>query len=178
MARRRGVRLTHRREDRVSLEWLGFHDGGTPANLDTQTAFELVPPGPASGAVESDLTVLRVVGNVSTMLQNTQTVPATVGMQLHVGNVGGDQAVDDAPNPLSTDIDDADHAGIMWWMVYGQPTNSVASADRDLVAVQYPIDIKVKRKLSKRDTLVFRVESSTTGIMRVFVNLRTLIRLY
>ncbi len=176
MPARRGRRYPPKK--RVSLEWCGFRDGGTPSNLNTSTLFELVPPAGASAVVVTDFTVLRVVGNLSFQSQSGVTSSAAVGAMLFRANVGADQAIDADVPPLTTDVDDFDNNRIMWWQTWSSVAAAAASADFDEVARVVPIDITVKRKMDKRDTLVMRVDAGTTARVRVSVNLRALIRIY
>ncbi len=176
MARKRIIRV--RSEKRISLEWLGFRDGGIPGNLNTSTVFELVPPAGASAAVEHDVTHLRTVGNISFTAQSAVVAGTSLGAILFKGNVGADQAVDADVPPLSTDVDDFDNSGIMWWQTWQSLLPAGPAADFDEAAVVIPIDIRVKRRLSKRDNIQLRIDAGTTARARVSVNVRTLIRVY
>ncbi len=167
------------RGPRISLEWLGFRDGGASAALDTSAIFELIPPAAESAVIETDLTVLRVVGQLCFKNQGTVTTPTTIGAMLFKGNVGGDQTIDDGINPLTTDPDNFDHSGIMWWQTWPSiPYSHGVTGEYDVGSVVMPIDIKVKRKLDKKDTLIMRVDAGTTGRAVCSCNLRTLIRIY
>ena len=166
------------RGPRISLEWLGFRDAGIPANLDTAVSYELVAPGAAGAIAKDDLTVLRVVGNLSFTAQSGVIAGSTLGAMLFKANVGGDQVIDDDFSALVTDVDKFDHSGIMWWQSWQGLLPQTATSEFDEVPVVVPIDIKVKRKLNKRDTLIMRVDAGTTGRSRVSANLRTLIRIY
>ena len=181
MARRRlRVRVDAGRGPRVSLEWMGFRDAGAAANLVTSdTRFELVPPAGASAVVIPDLTILRIVGHVTIGQQAGVTTNTGCNFLIHKVNVGGDQTIDDTLTPASTDPDDFDHAGIMYW--YGHPraglTNGPA-ADFDQSVRVIPIDIKTKRKLDKRDTLVLSARAAALNTLAMSVNLRVLTRTY
>ncbi len=180
MARRfpRGGLKTRPRPPRKNLEWLGFRDGGTPANLNTSTSFELIAPAGASAVVVNDATVLRVVGNLTFTAQSAVTAGSAVGVMLFKANVGADQTIDADVPPLTTDVDDFANENIMWWKVWQSVLALSASADWDEVSFEVPIDIKVKRRIEKRDTLVMRIDAATTGRTRVSANLRCLIRVY
>ncbi len=166
------------RGPRISLEWLGFRDAGIDANLDTDVTFELIPPAGAAGVGFLDLTVLRVVGDLSFRNQGAVVASVPVGAMLHVANVGGDQAIDDGINPLSTDLDDFDHRGIMWWRSWTALMAHAPIADVDTIPTVVPFDIKVKRKLSKRDTFIMRVAAGASSISQVSLNCRVLMRQY
>ncbi len=178
MARRRlRIRFKGPQGPSGSLEWLGFADGGVNSNLDTTTTFELVPPAGASGVVEKDLTVLRIVGDISISAQTSVVASSAVGMMIGVRSVGRDQVIDEAYVPLSTDPDDLDNS-VMWKFVAANFGAHLAIADQDVTSVVVPVDITVKRKMSKRDTLVLTIQAEVTARKRAAVNLRTLIRVY
>ncbi len=162
----------------MSLEWLGFRDGGTPSNLNTSTSFELIAPAGASAIVVPDITVKRVVGNISFLAQSGVVATSNVAAMLFKANVGGDQVIDNDIPPLTTDVDDFDHAGIMWWQTWPGVSAPVLPADYDDVPLVVPLDITVQRKMDKRDTLILRIDAGTTARVRVSVNLRVLIRNY
>ena len=160
-----------------SYEWLGFRDGGADANLDTSTAFELIAPAGASAVLLPDFTVLRVVGQLGFRYQSTVTTSTRVGAMLQKVNVGGDQTIDGQINPLSTDVDDFDHEGIMWWQTWTTPVSEAQAADQDQVPRYIPIDIRVKRIINKRDSLVLRIDASTTARVRASCNVRVLVKM-
>jgi len=178
MARRRSVSITRKRTDRVSLEWVGFRSGGSQGNLNTTVIHEIIGPAAASTIVQTDLTVLRVVGVISIAAQNTVAATTSIGMMLRVANVGGDQVINESVSPLSTDVDDFDNSGIMWWRTISRAGAGVAAADLDTIAFHIPFDIKVKRKMDKRDTLILELEAGSTAVARASVDLRCLIRTY
>ena len=178
MPRRRGVRVTYTQKKRISFEWVGFRSGGTQGNLDTSITHEIVPPAGAAAVIQPDITLYRVVGMISLTAQAAGATTTGIGMQLRVASVGGDQVIDETLNPLTTDVDLFDDKGIIWWQSYGRLGANVAAADLDIVGVHIPIDVKVKRKMDKRDTLVLRIDASTTGISRVSVETRCLIRTF
>lgn len=161
----------------ASYEWLGFRDGGADANLDTSTSFELIAPAGASAVLLPDFTVIRVVGQIGLRYQSTVTTSTRCGAMLQHVNVGGDQTIDNQISPLSTDVDDFDHKGIMWWQTWTTPTSEAQAADQDQVPRYIPIDIKVKRIIDKRDSLVLRIDASTTGRLRASVNVRVLVKM-
>lgn len=178
MARRRPFRRPRPMPVRKSLEWIGFRSGGTPGNLNTSISHELLGPAAQTAIVIVDATVLRVVGMLGFTAQSGVTSGTAVGAMLFKANVGSDDTIDADVPPLSTDVDDFDNPNIMWWQTWQSVLAPSAAADFDEVAFHVPLDITVKRKLSKRDTLVLRVDALTTGRTRVTVNLRTLIRTY
>ena len=178
MTRRRCVRVKYERGERVSFEWLGFTDGGASGNLNTQSQFELIPPAGASGVIVPDLTVYRVVGSVTVRAQSGVTSGTSLGIRVSVHNVGGDQTIDNMFSALSSDPDDMDFAGTMYKRVISNALAPVAAADFDTVGVEYPIDIKVKRKMNKRDTLMCVMDAAITARLVAFCNLRVLIRTY
>ena len=179
MARRRRfrVRADAGRGPRVSLEWLGFTDAGISAGLDTTTSFELIPPASADSVVVADFTVLRVVGNIALSNQSAVTSNSAVGMQLGVRSVGRDQVIDETFDPLSADTDDLDNK-VMWQWIAATPGPAVVAADLDLISLIIPVDIKVKRKMNKRDSLVLTCKAATTARKEVSCNLRVLVRQY
>lgn len=178
MARRRRKVTVAVGPVRVSYEWLGFMSGGTPANLDTSVQHELIPPSGASSVLDLEFTVLRCVGQLSFNMQSGVVAPVGVGAMIQKVTVGGDQVIDNIVNPLTTDPDDFDDRGIMWWWVAHQVGPHTPIADVDSVSVVVPFDVRTKRKMSKRDTLVLRVDAGTTAVSRVAVQCRTLIRTY
>ena len=175
MARRRFPFRPPRPIKRRNLEWTGFVDGGTAANLDTTTSFELIPPAAATAVIQPDLTVLRILGTISLSNQSAVTSNTAVGIHIGVRSVGRDQTIDEAYVPLSTDVDDLDN-GVMWRWSTNSPGAGVAAGDMDLVSLILPVDIKVKRRLDKRDTLVCTIEAATTARKEASVALRCLIK--
>ena len=176
MARRRRFPFRPPRPmPRKNLEWIGFRDGGVSANLDTTANFELVPPASADGVVIADITVLRVVGQICISNQGAVTTNAAVGMMLGVRSVGKDQTIDEVYTPLGTDVDELDN-GVMWQWVASTPGPGVAAGDLDLVSLIIPVDITVKRRVEKRDSLVLTATASTSGRKELSVNLRCLIK--
>ncbi len=178
MARSRRRRITvGYGKARVSYEWVGFADGGTDTNLDTTTSFELWPPGAADSVAEPDVTVLRIVGNISLGNQSAVTSNAAVGIHIGVRSVGRDQTIDEAYVPLSTDADDLDNGRMFNW-VSTKAGPAVVVADLDTISLIIPVDIKVGRKMNKRDTLVCTIQAAVTARKTASVNLRALIRSY
>ncbi len=159
----------------VRYEWTGFRDGGTPANLNTSVLFELVPPDGASAVVNLLPKIRRVVGNIGFTSQSTVTSASTVGAMLFMANVGADQTIDADVPPLTTDPDDFNNKGIMWWQTWQAVLSEGPAADWDEHAHTVPIDIKVNRQMRARDTLVLRLDAGTTARTRATVNLRVLI---
>ena len=159
------------------MEWTGFADGGADVNLDTTTSFELWPPSGAASVAEVDTTVLRIVGFISIGNQSAVTANAAVGIHIGVRSVGRDQTIDEAYVPLSTDADDLDN-GRMWGWVSTKAGAPVAAADLDLISLLIPVDIKINRRMQKRDTLVCTIQAGTTARKTASVNLRALVRAY
>ncbi len=156
-------------------EWLGFRDAGIAANLDTNTAFELVPPAAAGDIGTLQMTVLRVVGHIELRKQSGVVSYDPVGLVLLASPVGRDQTVDEVVEPLSTDVDEFSVRDIMWW----RNTGGIAAcpiADADIVPLIIPVDIKVKRILTKRTRLFLNVTCATTGRMRASCCLRVLVK--
>ena len=160
---------------RRNLEWIGFRDGGVSTNLDTTANFVIVPAASADSIVVPDVTVLRVVGQITISNQGAVTTNAAVGFMMGVRSVGKDQTIDEAYTPLGTDTDELDN-GVMWQWVCATPGAAVANADLDVISLIIPVDITVKRKIEKRDLLVLTATASTTGRKEVSVNLRCLIK--
>lgn len=178
MTRRRRKFTARYGKASASYEWLGTRDGGAEANLDVSTAFELMAPAGASAVLLPDFTVVRIVGLLGLRFQSGVTTSTRVGAMVQKVNVGGDQTSDDSIDPLSTDVDDFDHSGIMWWQTWTCPVASVAAAEADSAAAfLVPIDIKIKRIINKRDRLILRVDASTTARMRASCNVRVLARM-
>lgn len=179
MARRRGKRRVYGKFGgaEVGYEWLGFRDSGVAGNLNTRTSFELVPSAGASSAIHPDLVVMRIVGDVSVRQQAGVTTSSRLGLLIGVSNVGGDQVIDNPFNPISTDVDDFDHPGIMFWRNWQTPQYGVSMADADNQEMTIPIDVKTKRKLNKRDTLVCVMEAGSTNTLRASCNLRVYIKI-
>ncbi len=173
---RRKVKLRYGKAS-VSYEWLGFRDAGSESNLDTSTSFELVGPAGASGILHPEYTVMRIIGTIGFRYQATVTTSTRAGAIVQLANVGGDQAIDNGINPLSTDLDDFDHKGIMWWRTWTNPVAEVVVAEGDEIQRVIPVDIKTKRIITKRDTLIVRIDASTTARLRTSVNLRVLVKL-
>lgn len=163
----------------VRYEWTGFRDGGVPANLDTSTSFELVPPDGASAVVNLLPRCLRVVGDLSFQAQGSNVTNTPVGIMLRMSNVGADQTIDSDVSPLTTDPDEFHNARILWWRTHlSLFPPGLQSADWDTSMYHYPIDIKINRKMKARDTLVLRVDAATTARMRVSVNVRCLLQVH
>lgn len=159
----------------VGFEWVGFRDGGTFANLNTQVGFELLPPVADTTVGSSQFTVYRVVGQLALMHQTGIVSSDRMGIVLVASEVGDDQTVDEPVNPLSTDIDEFADRTIMWWWT-GSPEFKTSAADSDVVPWVIPIDIKVRRLIKKRTRLEFQAAAATTGRLRMTVNVRALIR--
>ncbi len=174
MTKRRRVYARYGKAE-VGYEWVGFRDAGTQANLDTTAAFELFPPFADQSIGTLDMTVLRVVGDLQIMKQAGIVSGDAMGITLVAADVGDDQTVDEAVNPLSTDVDEFHNNTIMWWWS-GRPAFPVAMADADLIPWRIPLDIRVKRILRKRTRLVFNCTAATTGRLRVSCNVRVLVR--
>ena len=176
MGRRKKIKI--RAGQDASLEWIGFRDAGIDGNLDVSTEFELVPPSAASSVLLPDVTVLRILGDVSIRNQSTVTAMSTFGMMVQKVNVGGDQTIDDGINPNSTDVDDFDHSGIMWWRTFSAPNyGHGTTAEYDSIPIHIPFDIKTKRRLNKRDSIILRIQAGTTGRLQASVNCRVLVKL-
>ncbi len=158
-----------------AYEWLGFRDAGVAANLDTNTAFELVPPAAASDIGTLQMTVVRVVGTFECRKQASVISNDPVGIVLLASPVGRDQTVDEVLEPLSQDVDEFSVRDVMWWW-NGSGIASAPIADCDIVPYVIPIDIKVKRILTKRTRLFFNVTCATTARMRVSCNVRVLVK--
>ncbi len=158
----------------LSYEWVGFRDAGLQANLDTATAFELLPPVSDTTVGSSQFTVHRVVGQIAIMKQAGIVSGDNMGIVLQNAEVGDDQTADEDVDPLSTDIDEFANKGIMWWWS-GRPPFPGPVADADLSPWIIPIDIKVKRIVRKRNRLVFSAAAATAGRLRMTVNVRVLI---
>ncbi len=163
---------------RIYYEWIGFSDAAGGTNLvTTATRFGLVPPAPASGVIEPDITVQRVVGTLAVRNQTGVTTSTALSMAVHVVGVGSDQTIDDDYVPQHSDADALDHP-VLWWWSAQNVTAAVAAADYDTTSLIIPVDIKVKRKLDKRDTLILTAVAGGANISRLSVNLRCLIRQY
>ena len=156
-------------------EWIGFRDAGAAANLDTSTAFELLPPAADTGVGEGAFTVHRVVGELGVRHQSGIVSHDPVGIVLTADDVGDDQTVGEPVDPQSTDVDEMASKKIMWWW-NGSGMAGAPVADTDIVDYRIPLDIRVKRILDKRTRLVITAQATTTGRMRVSCNVRTLIR--
>ena len=165
---------------RISLEWLGFRDSGVLANLTTSVLdFELVPPGEADGIGIPDVTVLRVVGNVGIGTQAGVVTATRASWGIVVSPVGEDQTSDLDWSPGSTDVDALDEGGVMhWWSSARANGVEGPAADFDQRMRLIPVDIKVKRRLSKRDRLIIRLVAGSNSIVNASVNLRVLCRSY
>ncbi len=162
----------------LRYEWTGFRDGGVAANLNTSTVFELVPPDGASSVVNLLPRIRRVVGSLDFSLQNTITSPTEIGWILALENVGRDQVIDAAVEPLSTDPDSFGLKQILHWQTYRDIIAHQVSGEWDQVSFRVPVDIKFNRKMKARDTLTLRCDAATTGRARVSVNLRCLIQVH
>ena len=163
---------------RVSYEWMGFRDGGVDTNLDVLSQFELVPPAAAGSIGIPDVTCLRIVGDVTFRLQSGVTANTNIGVMIGKRSVSSDQVVDELFDPLSNDVDSQDLDGIMFWRTLSSVPFAGPSGDADNQAWVMPIDIRVARKLDKRDTIVIVLEAGTTARIRAATNLRVLTRSY
>ena len=164
---------------RVSFEWMGFRDGGTLASLTTATTdFEIVPPASAGGIGISDSTVYRIVGQIGISNQAGVVTRTALGMGIVLSPVGEDQTSDLDWSPRSTDIDAQDENGVMWWYVAPRAGPEGPAADYDTSSLVLPIDIRVKRRLQKRDRIVLRAVAGSANVLEIAVNLRALVRTY
>ncbi len=158
-----------------SYEWIGFRDGGVTSNLNTNVAFELIPPNVDDTVGVDVFTALRVVGEIAFSAQSSVITATRVGIVLLASDVGADQTVDELVDPLSTDVDDFANKDIMWWWT-GKGVAQTVAADFDQVPLQIPIDIRVKRLIGKRTRLFFNVTANPTAAARVTCNVRCLLR--
>ncbi len=173
------VRRRHRpARAKSNLQWIGFRDGGAASNLVTaNTDFELLPD--ATGTLLTpDATLLRIVGFLSLGNQAGITSAVNFGFILLKAKVDNAGAILDTIAPLSTDIDDFDHGGILHWRTQHKVQSSgAAPADYDDQTQIIPIDVKVKRRFDKMDTLVLRAAAGAATNIRLSVNLRVLFKL-
>ena len=178
MARRRRKVAVGYGKARVSYEWIGFSDALVSTNLTTSvTRFELVPPAGASGVIEPDITVQRVVGMLTVRQQDGVTSGTGVAMAVHVVDVGSDQTIDDDYDPLHSDADALDYP-VMWWWPVTRVGGPVVKAEQDTTSLLVPVDIKVKRKMGKRQSLILTARAGSSNVLALGVNLRSLIRIY
>ncbi len=177
---RRFRRSFKARAGRPSLrfEWAGFRDAGAAANLNTSVVFELIPPDGASSVVNLLPRVRRVVGSLDFSLQNTVTSPTEIGWVFFMGNVQGDQTIDNSVPPLTTDPDEFGLSQIVQWQTYRDAVKAVANAEFDSTSMRIPIDFKLNRPMKARDTFVLRIDAGTTARARVSVNLRVLMQVH
>ena len=159
----------------VGYEWCGFRDAGTPANLNTQVGFELLPPVSDTTVGSSQFVIVRIVGTLELLHQAGVVTRDRCGIVLVSSHVGDDQTVDEAIDPLSTDIDEFADKQIMWWWS-GNPEFPTAAVDTDIVPWRIPVDIKVRRVIKKRMRLEFQAKASSTGRLAMCCNVRALIK--
>ncbi len=173
--RRRRVRVRVRTGPQVDFEWIGFRSGGLAANLNVQSEHEIMPPNLANTVGVEALTVVRVVGMVAVRQQAGVITTSAFGWHLGVWSVGGDQTIDDLPTAVSTDIDDIANKRIMHWQTYQRPAYGSSIADADEIPFLMPFDIKVRRRITKRETLLLLATASDTARLRLSVDCRVLI---
>lgn len=155
-------------------------DGGIGANLTASVLdFELIPPGAADSIGVDDSTVLRIVGSVSILTQSGVLTSTRAGFGILKTDVGSDQTSNTDWDPIDTDIDSLDNNGVMFWWALAK-ANGVhgPAADFDQVPVVIPLDIRVKRKMEKRDRLILRARAGAANVSAMSVNLRVLTRTY
>ncbi len=156
-------------------EWIGFRSAGTFGNLDTAIVHEVIPVIADNTVGIQAFTVHRLVGSIQVRQQAGVVTTSTLGIMIGVEDAGADQTSDNPLLPLTTDIDHLAHKGIMWsWT--GIPSYGVELTAADDQPMTIPIDIKVKRIVSKRERLVISLEASSTGRIRVACNVRALIK--
>ncbi len=159
----------------IGFEWVGFRDAGTPANLDTTTNFEILPPVADTTVGSSQFTVYRIVGELAILHQAGVVTRDRLGIVLVAAEVGDDQTADEAVNPISTDVDEFADKTIMWWWS-GNPSFPTGAADSDIIPFIIPVDIKVRRIIKKRTRLVFNATAGSTARLAMTCNVRALIR--
>ncbi len=175
---RRGFRRTSG-GPKLRYEWTGFRDGGTAANLNTSTAFELVPPDGTSSVINLLPRIRRVVGTIGFSLQGSVTSATPVGAVLALENVGRDQVIDAGVEPLSTDADSFGLKQILWWQTWRDMLPEAGTTGEwDEMSKHYEIDVKLNRPMKARDTLILRIDAATTARARVSVNLRCLVQVH
>ncbi len=172
---RRRFRIGYNKGPIIEWEWIGFRSAGAYGNLNVAVVHELIPPIADNTVGIQAFTVHRIVGTIHLLHQNSIVSNDTAGIMIGVEDAGADQTFDNPLLPITTDIDHLAHKGIMWSWI-GQLTAGVAAADSDVVPLELPIDLTVKRIVSKRQRLVISIEAATTGRLRAICNVRALIR--
>jgi len=156
-------------------EWIGFWSGGVSGNLDVAVVHEIIPVIADNTVGIQAFTVHRIVGNIQVRQQSGVTTASAMGIAIGVEDAGADQTSDNPLLPLSTDVDHMAHKGYMFKWV-GFPAFQESLANSDDVPWNLPIDITVKRIVSKRQRLVIVIEAASTARLRALVNVRALVR--